>query len=100
MINSSFLNNLTIDDAKKKIIDKIENLKIGNKKISFRLKDWGISRQRYWGCPIPIIYTKNGSPKTVSKSDLPVKLPDDVDLNHPGNPLDVHPTWKNTRLTN
>ena len=96
LINSSFLNNLKIDDAKKKIIEKIENLKIGNKKISFRLKDWGISRQRYWGCPIPIIYTKDGRPKTVSKSDLPVKLPDDVDLNHPGNPLDVHPTWKNT----
>ncbi len=96
MMNSSFLNNLTIDDAKKKIIKEIEKLKIGNKKISFRLKDWGISRQRYWGCPIPIIYTKDGSPKTVPKSDLPVKLPDDVDLNHPGNPLDVHPTWKNT----
>ena len=96
MINSSFLNNLKIDDAKKKIIEEIENLKIGNKKVSFRLKDWGISRQRYWGCPIPIIYSKNGSPKTVPKSDLPVKLPEDVDLNHPGNPLDAHPSWKNT----
>ena len=99
MINSSFLNNLTIDDAKKKIIEEIENLKIGNKKISFRLKDWGISRQRYWGCPIPIIYTKDGSPKTVSKSDLPVKLPDDVDLNHPGNPLMFIQLGK-IRLTN
>ena len=96
MINSYFLNELKITEAKKRIIEEIEKLKIGNKKISFRLKDWGISRQRYWGCPIPIVYMKDGSPKPVPKSELPVKLPDDVDLNHPGNPLDAHPSWKNT----
>ena len=96
LINSSFLNNLNIEQAKKVIIDKIEEIKIGSKKTLFRLKDWGISRQRYWGCPIPMVYLEDGSVVPVEKSDLPVLLPDDIDLNCQGNPLDNHPTWKNT----
>ncbi len=96
LINSSFLNGLNIFDAKNRVIEEIENLKIGNKKITFRLKDWGISRQRYWGCPIPMIHLKDGSIVPVEKSELPIKLPDDVDLEKSGNPLENHPTWKNT----
>jgi len=96
IINSDFLNNLNIDQAKEKIIKEIEIKKIGNKKISFRLKDWGISRQRYWGCPIPMIYLKNGKVVPVDKSELPVKLPNDINLNSKGNPLASHPTWKHT----
>ena len=60
----------------------------------YRLKDWGVSRQRYWGCPIPMIYLENGTVKPVDKSELPVVLPDDIDLNSQGNPLEKHPTWK------
>tara|TARA_A100001011_G_scaffold400597_1_gene516688 strand:+ start:730 stop:3249 length:2520 start_codon:yes stop_codon:yes gene_type:complete len=96
LINSEFLNNLNIIQAKEKIINEIERKKIGNRKISFRLKDWGISRQRYWGCPIPMIYLKDGTVVPVEKSELPIKLPDDVDLNSKGNPLENHPTWKKT----
>ena len=62
----------------------------------FRLKDWGISRQRYWGCPIPMIYLEDGSVVLLIKVNCLVKLPDDVDLNSSGNPLDNHPSWKNT----
>ena len=97
LINSEFLNGLSIEDAKKKIIEHIEKLKIGKKRILFRLKDWGISRQRYWGCPIPMIYLEDGKCVPVDKSELPIKLPDDVDLNTPGNPLDTHPKWKYTK---
>jgi len=96
LINSDFLNNLDIETAKKRVIEKIEKNNIGKKKISFRLKDWGISRQRYWGCPIPIIYLKDGSAVPVAKEDLPIKLPEDVDLSKSGNPLSNHPSWKNT----
>ena len=96
MINSKFLNNLQISEAKKKITEEVKKLSIGNQKVTFRLKDWGISRQRYWGCPIPIIYKKDGSIKTVPKDELPVELPESVNLNHTGNPLDIHPTWKKT----
>jgi len=96
IINSEFLNGLEISSAKKKIITEIEKNKIGQKKTFFRLKDWGISRQRYWGCPIPIIYLEDGSAVPVDKSELPVELPEDVDLKTGGNPLDEHPTWKNT----
>ena len=96
MINSDFLNNLDVETAKIKIIEKIEKEKIGQKKISFRLKDWGVSRQRYWGCPIPMIYLEDGSVVPVEKEELPVRLPDDVDLKKSGNPLDNHPTWKKT----
>ncbi len=96
IINSSFLNGLEIEQAKEKIISEIENNKIGKKRTLYRLKDWGISRQRYWGCPIPILYLDDGKIVPVEKNELPVTLPEDVDLNSPGNPLDSHPSWKNT----
>ncbi len=96
LINSEFLNDLNILEAKERIIKEIERKKIGKKTISFRLKDWGISRQRYWGCPIPMIYLKDGSVVPVEKSELPVRLPEDVDLNSKGNPLENHATWKKT----
>jgi leucyl-tRNA synthetase len=96
MVNSDFLNDLDVEMAKKKIINEIVQKNIGDKKTLFRLKDWGISRQRYWGCPIPMIYLKDGSVKPVSKDDLPVLLPDDVDLKSSGNPLKNHPLWKKT----
>jgi len=97
LVNSDFLNGLTTVFAKIKIIELIEEKKIGKKKISFRLKDWGVSRQRYWGCPIPMIYLKDGEAVPVDKSELPIKLPDDVDLQKNGNPLENHPTWKKTK---
>ena len=96
MINSEFLNDLSTEEAKKEIIKIIEEKKLGEKKISFRLKDWGISRQRYWGCPIPMIYLEDGRILPVQKSELPIKLPDDIDLKKTGNPLANHPTWKKT----
>ncbi len=97
IVNSEFLNNLNIEEAKEKIIDKIEQNKIGKRKTLFRLKDWGISRQRYWGCPIPMIYLEDGTVEPVDKADLPVLLPEDIDLESKGNPLEAHPTWKNTK---
>jgi leucyl-tRNA synthetase len=97
IINSDFLNDLNVKDAQKKIIKIIEDKKIGNSKTIYRLKDWGISRQRYWGCPIPIIYREDGKIILVPKKDLPVILPKDIDFNKPGNPLENHPTWKYTK---
>ena len=96
MINSTFLNGLNIEQAKDKIINEIEKNNLGTKKTLFRLKDWGISRQRYWGCPIPMIYLEDGSVTPVDKSELPIELPEDVNLNSKGNPLDQHPNWKIT----
>ena len=96
IINSDFLNNLNTEEAKLKVIETLVSKKIGKQKISFRLKDWGISRQRYWGCPIPMIYLEDGSVVPVEKTELPIKLPEEIDLNIPGNPLANHPTWKNT----
>ena len=96
LINSEFLNNLDISSAKEKIINDIENKKIGKRKILYRLKDWGVSRQRYWGCPIPMIFLEDGSVVPVEKSELPVELPNDIDLNSQGNPLEAHPSWKYT----
>jgi len=97
IINSDFLNNLTIENAKKNIINKIKEKKIGNSKTVYRLKDWGISRQRYWGCPIPIMYREDGKILLVPEKDLPVELPKDIDFSKPGNPLENHPTWKYTK---
>ncbi len=96
MMNSEFLNNLSNIEAKKIIIDRIEKEKFGKKKVMYRLKDWGVSRQRYWGCPIPMIYLENGDVIPVDKNELPIELPDDINLNTTGNPLEAHPTWKFT----
>jgi leucyl-tRNA synthetase len=97
IINSDFLNGLNVESAKIKALEAIEKNKIGSKKISFRLKDWGVSRQRYWGCPIPMIYLEDGTVVPVEKDELPIRLPEDVDLKKTGNPLDNHPTWKKTK---
>ena len=96
LINSEFLNGLDIEKAKAKITEEVEKKKIGQKKTLFRLKDWGISRQRYWGCPIPMIYLEDGSVVPVEKSELPIELPENIDLNSQGNPLETHPEWKKT----
>jgi len=100
LFNSEFLNNLTVSQGIEKAIKEISKKKLGEKKITFRLKDWGVSRQRYWGCPIPIVYDKRGKAIPLKKKDLPVLLPENVDLNVTGNPLDKHPTWKHTKLSN
>ena len=97
LINSDFLNGLQIEDAKREIIKNLEEKKIGKKKINFRLRDWGISRQRYWGCPIPVIYREDGEVICLPEEQIPVELPDDIDLSQKGNPLENHPTWKYTK---
>jgi leucyl-tRNA synthetase len=97
IINSNFLNDLSVKEAQKKIIKIIEDKKLGNSKTIYRLKDWGISRQRYWGCPIPILYREDGKIIPVPEKDLPVTLPEDIDFSKPGNPLENHPTWKYTK---
>tara|TARA_B100002019_G_scaffold291399_1_gene311499 strand:+ start:1908 stop:4472 length:2565 start_codon:yes stop_codon:yes gene_type:complete len=97
LINSQFLNDLSVEEAKEQIIKRIEKLNIGKKTTNYRLRDWGVSRQRYWGCPIPIMYREDGEVIEVPESELPLKLPDDIDLSIPGNPLDNHPTWKYTK---
>ena len=95
--NSDFLNGLPTEESKKIIIQKLREKKIGNLKIIYRLKDWGISRQRYWGCPVPIMYREDGKIILVPEKDLPVTLPKDIDFSKPGNPLENHPTWKYTK---
>ena len=100
MINSRFLDGMTIEDAKEEVARRLEKETRGNKpvaqrQVNYRLRDWGISRQRYWGCPIPIIHCERCGIVPVPEGDLPVMLPDDVDFDRPGNPLDRHPSWKN-----
>ena len=96
LFNSSFLNNLKCpDEAIIKTIEYLEKNGLGEKKINFRLKDWGVSRQRYWGCPIPIMYDENNNPQKVPKDMLPVKLPNISKLEPTGNPLDNATEWKN-----
>ncbi len=94
MINSGFLNGLTVEKAKDAAIARLEQMGIGTRKTNYRLRDWGISRQRYWGCPIPIIHCKDCGAVPVPEAELPVRLPKDVSFDTPGNPLDHHPTWK------
>ena len=93
--NSKFLNNLKVpEESIAEAIKILEKEKIGEKKINFRLKDWGISRQRYWGCPIPIAYNKNNQIIKIPKKNLPIKLPKNINLNTKGNPLDHQKDWK------
>lgn len=99
MINSRYLDGLTIEEAFENVASALEQASLGNapqaeRKVNFRLRDWGISRQRYWGCPIPVIHCDDCGVIPVPKADLPVKLPDDVTFDKPGNPLDRHPTWR------
>lgn len=88
------LNGLGVAEAKEKAIAELEKLGCGQRKINYRLRDWGISRQRYWGCPIPIIHCDACGAVPVPESQLPVTLPEDVTFDTPGNPLARHPTWK------
>jgi leucyl-tRNA synthetase len=94
MINSDFLDGMTVAQAKEEIARRLEAAGTGERKINFRLRDWGVSRQRYWGCPIPVIHCDICGIVPVPKSELPVVLPEDVGFDKPGNPLDHHPTWK------
>ena len=99
IINSDFLNGLKApNESILKTIELIEQKKIGNKKINFRLKDWGISRQRYWGCPIPFAYDKDGNVVKIPKNQLPIRLPEKINLNTKGNPLDSAEDWKNISI--
>ena len=93
-INSQFLDGKMTEEAKTAAIKKLEDLKIGTGVTKFRLRDWGISRQRYWGCPVPMIHCEVCGIVPVPEKDLPVKLPYDINYDAPGNPLDRHPTWK------
>ncbi len=94
LINSDFLNGLPSDEAKEKAVQKLESLKVGTRQTNYRLRDWGISRQRYWGCPIPMIHCAECGIVPVPLDQLPVELPKDVTFDQPGNPLDHHPSWK------
>ena len=94
LINSKFLDGLKVpEESINKTIELLENKKLG-KKVNYRLKDWGISRQRYWGCPIPIAYDENNNIIKIPEKDLPVKLPENIDINTNGNPLDAQEDWK------
>ena len=97
LINSDFLNGLSVPDAKEAVARRFEERGLGERRTNYRLRDWGISRQRYWGCPIPIIHCPSCGAVPVPKSELPVVLPDDVTFDAPGNPLDRHPTWKHVK---
>ena len=93
-INSRFLDGLDVDAAKAEVARRLESAGRGERKVNWRLRDWGVSRQRYWGCPIPVVHCDACGIVPERKENLPVALPDDVDFDRPGNPLDRHPTWR------
>jgi leucyl-tRNA synthetase len=94
LFNSEFLDGLAVPDAIAAAVARLEKQGDGKGEVQYRLRDWGISRQRYWGCPIPVIHCDDCGAVPVPKDDLPVALPEDVEFDKPGNPLDQHPTWK------
>jgi len=94
LINSDFLDTLDVPAAKQRMAERLEQAGIGETATVYRLRDWGISRQRYWGCPIPVIHCPACGIVPVPRADLPVALPEDVEFDKPGNPLHHHPTWK------
>ena len=94
LFNSGFLDGLGVEDGISAAIAKLEKLGLGSKQVTYRLRDWGVSRQRYWGCPIPIIHCEACGAVPVPVADLPVELPEDVSFDIPGNPLDRHATWR------
>jgi leucyl-tRNA synthetase len=105
MINSRFLDGMTPKDAFDEVAARLESSTLGNRpqaqrKVQFRLRDWLISRQRYWGCPIPVIHCDDCGAVPVPAEQLPVRLPDEVSFEKPGNPLDHHPTWKHVACPN
>jgi leucyl-tRNA synthetase len=93
LANSEFLDGLSIDDAKSEIAGRAEAGNFGSREIMYRLRDWGVSRQRYWGCPIPVVHCGSCGVVPVDEADLPITLPDDVTFDQAGNPLDRHETW-------
>jgi len=94
IMNSGFLDGMDIEPAKSEAIRQIAELGLGQKTINYRLRDWGVSRQRYWGCPIPVVHCKSCGIVPVPEADLPVRLPEEVQFDKPGNPLEHHPDWK------
>ncbi len=92
--NSDFLDGMAVEEAKAAMADRLEAALAGRRETAWRLRDWGVSRQRYWGCPIPVIHCPDCGVVPVPEADLPIALPDDVDFEAAGNPLDRHPTWK------
>src|SRR5262249_29580588 len=96
LANSRFLDGLSVDEAKSEVAKRIEAQGRGTRTVNYRLRDWLVSRQRYWGCPIPMIHCAKCGIVPVPKDQLPVELPADVRFDVPGSPLDAHPTWKHT----
>src|SRR6056297_2104402 len=102
LVNSHFLDGMSIGEAKEAVASRLEAetrhaRPVATRKVNYRLRDWGISRQRYWGCPIPVIHCNSCGTVPVPEDQLPVALPDDIDFEKPGNPLDRHPTWKHCK---
>jgi len=96
LINSEFMDGLSKDEGIKTAIKKLEEMNVGKGVTNFRLRDWGVSRQRYWGCPVPFVHCDDCGLVPVPDDQLPVELPYDINYDEPGNPLDRHPTWKHT----
>ncbi|WP_420563281.1 leucine--tRNA ligase [Thalassobaculum sp.] len=96
IFNSDFLDGMDIEAAKSEVAGRLEQIGRGERTTTWRLRDWGVSRQRYWGCPVPMIHCESCGVVPVPEDQLPVELPADVEFDSPGNPLDRHPTWKHT----
>lgn len=94
LMNSHFLDGLSVPQAKEEMANRLEAQNVAKREVNYKLRDWGVSRQRYWGCPIPMIHCPSCGLVPVPEDQLPVVLPDDVSFDQPGNPLDRHPTWK------